>query len=392
MTHAASLTRPQLPEPCLRRTRPGRGPARVLFVSRVTLPPGERGNACYSLDCVQALAHGGMAVRTLVTEGAVRTPPLWDMPPTPEEIRLASAAIEEFKPDALLVNYSYLSPLLALAPEGCQRGILAHDARHLRHADFLTQGLRFESSPWSAEEERAALAGADFVVAIQDEEAGEFQRLAPHAAVLTAPCSFPCRALPAPQKSDACLFVGSDADHNLHGLGWLLAEVWPLVLAARPTASLRVCGTIARRLDKNHPGLEILGRVEDLAPHYAHAAAGVVPIVAGSGLKLKLVECLSMGRPVVTTPRGMAGLDPFRGALVAEDAAGFAGALLTLFAAPELACELGRQAQRLARQRFSAEACYGPLIERLAGAGAWDAAPVEERWPAPANLPSGSAL
>jgi glycosyltransferase involved in cell wall biosynthesis len=340
----------------------------LLFVSRVTLPPGERGNARYSLDCAGALADGGFDVRTLVTEGAVRTPDMWDMPPTPEEFELVRRAVEELRPAVLLVNYSYLAGLLDLAPAGCLRGILSHDARHRRYEDFMARGLRFESTPWTAEEERQALHRADFVVAIQAEEAAEFARLDPGVAVLTAPCSFRAAPLPEPQRPDSCVFVGSDADHNLHGMNWFLAEVWPRVLAVRPGALLRVVGSVAVRLRSSLPGVSILGRAEDLDPHYRACAVGIAPILAGSGLKLKLVECLSRGRPAVSTAAGVAGLeDPLAcGVIQADGAQTFSDALLRLFADPAHAAELGRAGLALVRSRFGRGACYGPLLDHLA--------------------------
>ena len=337
----------------------------LLFVSRVTLPPGERGNACYSLDCVEALRRGGWDVHVLVTEGAARIPEVWDTTPTPEEAELVRRTIAALRPRALLVNYTYLAELLDLAPAGCRRGVLTHDARHLRHADFVNRGLRAETSAWTADDERRALGHAEFAVAIQPDEAAEFARLAPGLDVLTAPCSFAPRELPEPAQPDACIFVGSGADHNLHGMQWFLERVWPQVLAARPSARLRICGTIGHRLGPAGPGMEKLGRVDDLAPHYAWSAVAVAPLLAGSGLKLKLVEALGMGRPGVATPSGLAGLEGEGCVLVGEDPEGFRDALLRLFADPALAAALGRAGRDLVRRRFSREACYGPLLGYL---------------------------
>lgn len=346
----------------------------VLFVSRVTLPPGERGNAAYSLDCVAALRQAGLDVRVLVTEGRARIPAVWDTAPTPEEQALVRAAIEETRPDVLFVNYTYLAELLPLAPAGCLRGILAHDARHLRHADFMARGLKAETSPWSEADERAALELADFVAAIQAGEAAEFARLAPRLRVVTAPCSFAPLTLPPPEAPDACLFVGSGADHNLCGLEWFLAEVWPGVLAARPSARLRICGGVGGRL-KNapFPGVEVLGRVENLTPHYAWAAVAVAPLLAGSGLKLKLVEALAMGRGCVATPTSLAGLEARDCVIEAETPEAFRDALLALFADPGRARAMGAAGRELVRSRFTRAACYGPLLELLGATLSGDA-------------------
>ena len=309
-------------------------------------------------------------MRVCITDGGASIPPVWDMPPTSSEIELARQAIQDIAPDMVVVNYTYLCELLKLAPKGCLRAVLTHDARHLRYSDFISKGQIYESSPWTEKEELAALSRAHLVVAIQDAEGDEFRRLAPHAETVVLPCCFPRTPLPAPLRPDRCIFVGSDADHNLQGIQWFLTEIWPGVLAQWPEATLDVCGSVNVRLRTDLPGVALHGRVEDLTSYFATAAVAVVPLVAGSGCKLKLVEALCHGRPCVSTPCGVSGLGKAPGGVVVVDTAdAFRDALIGLFASPLTQREMGLVGAGLAASRFDADrhaAALNAVLQRLA--------------------------
>jgi glycosyltransferase involved in cell wall biosynthesis len=106
-------------------------------------------------------------------------------------------------------------------------------------------------------------------------------------------------------------------------------------LLAAPCA-LRVVG----------PGV---GEVDDITPIYRAAAVMAVPLFEGGGTRLKVLEAWALGRPVVSTSTGVAGLEvePGREALIADDPAGFAGALAGVLDEPGRALALiaaGRKA------------------------------------------------
>lgn len=317
---------------------------KILLISRVTLPPNLRGNAQYTLSFIERLKYLGHEVEIAVTEGQVATPPMWDMPPTPEEMAFAQARIRNTSPNMVIVNYTFLCDILALTPKGCLRGVLTHDARHLRYADFLAKKQTMEFSPWTEIQEKQALAHADIIIAIQEKEKSEFLRLAPHATVLISPCTFTPQPLPLPAKKDTCLFIGSDADHNLYGMQWFLNCVWPTLLESCPTATLDICGTVNIRLQTTQPNVTMHGRIDDLSPVIKKCAVGIVPLLAGSGCKLKMIETLSQRRPCVSTSVGIDGMNPKPdGVLVADSPKEFRNALLSLFSSPPTLAELANR-------------------------------------------------
>jgi glycosyltransferase involved in cell wall biosynthesis len=112
---------------------------------------------------------------------------------------------------------------------------------------------------------------------------------------------------------DRLVFVG-DLGYlpNRYGLEWFLAHVWPAVRADIPDARLDVIGRHASdALQRRHgqDGITVHGFVDALAPYYRDASASIVPVHAGSGTRLKILESLAHAVPVVSTSLGAFGLD-----------------------------------------------------------------------------------
>ena len=181
--------------------------------------------------------------------------------------------------------------------------------KHKRHATFLARGYKVRPRLIEPEYEAELLRAFDVIIAIQPEEAQDFAAICPEKEVVTIP--FPI--IPTPRKSDRevkgrCLFVGSAAMHNIDGLQWVLSEVWPSIAAHSPDFTLHVCGTVCEGVHVRVAGVVYRGIVPDLEQEYSEAALVIVPLRAGSGLKIKILEALSYGCPCVTTKIGAQGL------------------------------------------------------------------------------------
>lgn len=127
------------------------------------------------------------------------------------------------------------------------------------------------------------------------------------------------------------LFVGSASYRPYEvGLAWFVREVYPQ-LAAADDVRLDVVGHPPRR-PVHAPGVSYLGRVDSVLPHYERAHVVIVPVFEGSGTRLKILEAMAYGRPVVSTALGAEGLPitPGDHYIAAEDARGFAAELLAL--------------------------------------------------------------
>lgn len=123
---------------------------------------------------------------------------------------------------------------------------------------------------------------------------------------------------------------------NLLGLKWFLNECWPLIRQRVPEARFDVVGRGGEALLPVPDGVQIHRYVERLDAYYEQAAAFVVPLFSGSGIRLKILDALNHGVPVVSTRAGYAGLEVTEGEelLVADDAPGFADQVCRLLEYP----------------------------------------------------------
>lgn len=137
---------------------------------------------------------------------------------------------------------------------------------------------------------------------------------------------------PRRRDSEKVVFVGAfDREENADAAHWLLGDIWPRVLSARPSASLHLVGAnptpeMQRAADLD-PSVLVSGYAADLVPWYASAAVVVVPLRQGAGVKFKTVTALLWGVPVVSTAIGVEGIAPADSpvfAAVTDDAARFA--------------------------------------------------------------------
>jgi glycosyltransferase involved in cell wall biosynthesis len=158
---------------------------------------------------------------------------------------------------------------------------------------------------------------------------------------------------------DRVLFTGTmNYPPNADGVAWFVDAVLPLVRDLRPGVLFEVVGRNPGEdiLKLHDPGrIEIRGRVPDLRLHFEQAGVVVVPLRSGSGTKLKLLEALAAGRPVVATSIGAEGVEVRDGEhlLVADDTSAFARAVDRLLGDPAAANAMGEAGRRVATDRYS---------------------------------------
>ena len=185
-------------------------------------------------------------------------------------------------------------------------------------------------------------------------------------------------------RSDAptMLFVGAlDYEPNAEAVEWFVREVLPLVRARRPDAVVRVVGRGAARVGwvAGVPGVDLVGEVDSIRGELDRADVSVVPIRAGAGTRLKVVEALAHHIPLVTTPVGCEGIDVVqdRHAMIAEDPRRFADACLRLVSEPGTRQRLADAGAALFEDRYTWDAIgetVVDLVRSVAGLSAHDGA------------------
>lgn len=215
-----------------------------------------------------------------------------------------------------------------------------------RLAELLPAPLRWAAqleSRRTARFEAGACAAADIVAAISNVDAARLRTLAPRARVevLPAPLVFEAAAAPLPLRgSPPFLCLGSfDWLPNRDGARWLIDEVWPRLRHLSPGGVLHIAGPGSTTLGPaGERSVERHGRVEAAASLYDPRAVVLIPLRAGSGVRMRLLEAWAAGVPAVTSPLAGEGMvtGDGDGALVASSAHEFASAAARLAEDPEL--------------------------------------------------------
>ncbi|NLE34449.1 MAG: glycosyltransferase family 4 protein [Bacteroidales bacterium] len=164
-------------------------------------------------------------------------------------------------------------------------------------------------------------------------------------------------------------FIGAmNWEPNIEGIKWFIKEVWPGVVKKMPDTTLHIAGRTLKKKDTILPGgknIFIEGEVEDAIHFIRSNHVMIVPLFAGSGLRIKIIEAMSAGRPVVATPVAVEGLPVKSGRelFVATDAGTFSASLIKLLGDPSLRASTGINAVSLVNERYQNSAITSRLIE-----------------------------
>jgi hypothetical protein len=275
----------------------------------------------------------------------------WCPPDLPERLAALQRASRY---DAVLVNYVWLSAALQGAGDAF-RILDTHDVFGGRDAVARAQGLDPSWFFTTIAEERRGLARADLVLAIQEEEAAEFRRRT-EAEVAVLGHMPPLRFLAGPQPGPVTLFgyLGSANPWNLAAVRALDAA-----LAGAPEGASELpwllAGRILQRQDlrlASRPRL--LPNLADVAGFYAAVDCVLNPMAGGTGLKVKTVEALAFGNPVLGTADAFAGLPAEHAGHRCADATALV-ALMREYRASEAFRREVRQASRLLALRYAVD-------------------------------------
>jgi glycosyltransferase involved in cell wall biosynthesis len=269
--------------------------------------------------------------------------------------------------DVVHVEGIELAPYLGVVEAAQPRPLIVFDDHNceylLQQRVFLTDlriparwpGAAYSLVQWRRlrRYEAQACRRADRVLAVSEADAAALQRLVPGLDVVVVPNGIDTRAyFPSPGSSISTLvFTGTmDFRPNVDAVLWFAREVLPRIRAEVPETRLVVVGQRPhRRLDAlwKDPAVTLTGWVEDTRPYIADAAVYVVPLRMGGGTRLKLLEAMAMGKPMVSTRLGAEGYPVTHGRelLLADTPADFAAAVVALLRSPEQQAELGRVAR-----------------------------------------------
>jgi glycosyltransferase involved in cell wall biosynthesis len=173
-------------------------------------------------------------------------------------------------------------------------------------------------------------------------------------------------------RSPRLLFLGGlHWPPNADALLTFVREMWPRVRASRPDATLTSVGRddhSSAAECRAAPGVQLTGWVPEIDPFVQESRVLVVPMRAGSGMRVKILEAMARGLPVVSTSVGCEGIgvEPGRHLLLADTADAFADAVLRVLSDDELAATLARNARALVLERYDVAAVRALVLHALA--------------------------
>jgi glycosyltransferase involved in cell wall biosynthesis len=146
---------------------------------------------------------------------------------------------------------------------------------------------------------------------------------------------------------------------NADGIRWFVKEVFPLVRQEIPQAQLTIVGKnpppdFLQFASSDSEHITVTGYVPELKPYYENASLVVIPVRAGSGMRVRILEAFALGMPTVTTTVGLEGIEgtPGENILVADTAIEFASAVVQLLMDRSLQQKLSDGGRRLAENRY----------------------------------------
>ena len=210
----------------------------------------------------------------------------------------------------------------------------------------------------------------DHCLAVSDIEAQRLRDVAAGTAVSLVPNGVDTAALrPLPEAAAGkrLIFVGHMRyPPNIDAVRFLARHILPALRARIPEARLTVVGEGTPRVLREFAGrddMDLVGLASSPLPYYQNAHVAVVPLRAGGGTRLKILEAMALGRPVVSTTLGCEGLavEDGKHLLIANDAEGFAAAVARVFTDRALASRLTLQARALVESNYD----WASIAERL---------------------------
>jgi len=212
--------------------------------------------------------------------------------------------VAKTKYDFIVISYVYWANLLSVRIPYKTCAVLTME-------DFITQNLfetfkgRIDVGQFINEEIRRVNL-FDKVICLSNEELSFFSKFAPNPKYYYLPIFMKAPKKKAEKKIYDILFVGFDNSNNKKGLAWFFEKVHPLL---SENLTFLIAGKISK-FAPPLPNVTCIEYIEDIGEAYGKSKITINPLQDGTGMKVKVIESISYGIPVVNTPRGLCGMKP----------------------------------------------------------------------------------
>jgi len=160
-----------------------------------------------------------------------------------------------------------------------------------------------------------------------------------------------------PEKYDLVHVGAMNWLPNQEGIEWFIKEVWPRLQQKIPNIKLALAGREMpdKLLHLNIKNVTVLGEVSEAQAFINTGKISIAPLLSGSGIRIKILESMSLAKPVVATPVGAEGVDYQAGKniLIADTPEDFARAIQFLTEHPDEAIRIGKNARELIAEKYN---------------------------------------
>lgn len=269
--------------------------------------------------------------------------------------------------DSVIIEYIHSSYFLNFLEFDAQVILDAHDIVSDRAEDFEKFNYKSALFALDREDEIQIFNVYDYVMAICQPDYYKISAFIGDDRTLLCPHPTIPHQSEIREEVKNIVFVASAYLPNKDAIEWFIVNCWPLIFAAHDVR-LIIYGTVCSVIDiSEKDGITCKGFVSDVDEIYQDADLIINPVRFGAGLKIKNVEALAHGVPLVTTSHGAHGLEPAinDALLVADDPQSTSAAIISLIADHNLRLKLSKNANRFIAEHFSPQQCFSPLLNAI---------------------------
>ncbi len=272
--------------------------------------------------------------------------------------------------DIIQLETMYLAPYIQVIRQYCNAPIVmrAHNIEH-EIWERVAENSKFLLIKWYLKYltsklkkyEISCLKDYDLLVAITKRDLNLYQNLGYRKSALVIPVGIEKQSYEpnykSYQKYPSLSFIGAlDWIPNQEGLIWFLDNVWNKLSAQYPRLQFHIAGRHAPKsiLQLQIPNVVVHGEVPDAKAFINQHSIMVVPLLSGSGIRVKILEGMALGRVIVTTSIGVEGIEAVNGKeiMIADSAIAFANCIETCIENNSKLEQVGQQAKKLIDSEF----------------------------------------
>jgi len=280
--------------------------------------------------------------------------------------------------DLGLIEHFWCAPYVAQLEPACGRMVLdLHNVESELHASCARSGSwplavahsRFEHA--YVREEMRWLPRFSHLLVASEEDGRRVRNLAPETPVTVYRNALPLVPLPAAVEEPVIAFSGNFEYHpNIQAVRFLVKDIWPRLAARFPDLKLRLIGKNPGAVQadlRGAPRVETTGPVDDAVAELARAQVAIVPLLSGSGTRLKILEAWAAARPVVATSLGAEGLGvrPGIDIVIADTAEVFAESVSEMLGSRERRRRIGCAGRHTYEEAYTWETVWQSLPGNL---------------------------